>query len=216
MSETVLLGDSVYRTLLERILDGRLAPGSALSVPALATDLGVSRSPVRDSVQRLVAEGIAVTVAHAGARVATVSAAELAEVMRVREVLDGLAAAEATTSITQDGLRRLAELVESEEKSLLHAPDPSTDAVTDLQFHALLRDFSHNTTLADALRRLEVRAHLFGTSLWSRQRHRELAVAEHRRIFEAVEAGDVDAARRAACAHVASLAVRMARDVSPG
>lgn len=206
-----LLGESVHSALLERILDGRLEPGAALSVPALAAELGVSRSPVRESVQRLVADGIAVSVAHAGARVATVSLDDLLEVLRVREVLDGLAAAETTAAVDDSGVASLRQLVAQEERAVGEPPDPARDALLDLRFHVLVRELAANATLADALRRLEVRAHLFGAGLWSRQRHRELAVAEHRLIVDAVEAGDVERARRAASAHVAAIALRIRR-----
>jgi DNA-binding GntR family transcriptional regulator len=198
-----LLGDTVHTALLARILDGRLPPGTPLSVPALAAELGVSRSPVRDSVQRLVAEGIAVSAPHAGAKVATVTAEDLSEVFRVREVLDGLAAAEATERVDRDGLTRLAALVAAEEEALGQDPDPARDAGMDLQFHAAVRELSGNATLADTLRRLEVRAHLSGAGLWADQRHRELLAA--------VQAGDVAAARGAAAAHVAALGVRLRR-----
>jgi DNA-binding GntR family transcriptional regulator len=206
-----LLGDSVHTALLDRVLDGRLAPGSPLSVPALAAELGVSRSPVRESVQRLIAEGIAVSAPHAGARVTTVSVDDLAEVLRVREVLDGLAAAEATERVDRTGLSRLTALVDAEERALAGRPHPARDATMDLEFHAAVREISGNATLADTLRRLEVRAHLAGAALWSEQRHRELAVGEHRRILAAVEAGDVVGARAAASAHVAAIGVRMRR-----
>ncbi|GAA0291427.1 GntR family transcriptional regulator [Kineococcus aurantiacus] len=211
MTEVELLVDSVYSTLLDRIVDGRLSPGSVLSVSALAVELGVSRSPVRESVQRLVAEGVAVTVAHTGARVATVTLADLEEVLRVREVLDGLAAAEATEAVGARDVARLEELVEAGERAVRGPVDPAGDAALDLRFHALLRELSGNATLAETLRRLEVRAHLFGAGLWADQRHRELAVAEHRGIVAAVAAGDVAAGRTRAAAHVAALAVRMRR-----
>ncbi|MEW1960333.1 GntR family transcriptional regulator [Kineococcus sp. NPDC059986] len=211
MSSAELLGDTVYADLLERVVDGRLPPGTVLSVAALAVELGVSRSPVRESVQRLITEGIAVTSAHSAARVATVGPSELEEVLRVREVLDGLAAAEATNRADAEGVRRLVEALAEHERTLGDPPDPAVDAALDVRFHALLRQLSGNATLADTLRRLEVRAHLFGAGLWTDRRHRELAVAEHRRIVEAVEAGDVEAARRNAAAHVAALAVRLRR-----
>jgi DNA-binding GntR family transcriptional regulator len=215
VSDVELLGDSVHQDLLQRIVEGRLAPGSALSVAALAAELGVSRSPVRDSVQRLVAEGLAVSVPHAGARVATVGPEDLAEVLRVREVLDGLAAAEATAAADAEGVGLLLDLVAQEEAALASPPDPVADVAMDVRFHTAVRELSGNATLADTLRRLEVRAHLFGGGLWSDQRSRELAVVEHRRIARAVEAGDVEAARRAAAAHVAAIAVRVRRRGRP-
>ncbi|MGV9301683.1 GntR family transcriptional regulator, partial [Amycolatopsis sp. NPDC003676] len=64
---SALLGQSVHRQIRQMVLSGELAPGRSLSVPALATQLGVSRSPVREAVQQLIYEGLAVSAPHAGA-----------------------------------------------------------------------------------------------------------------------------------------------------
>ncbi|MEU6135056.1 FCD domain-containing protein [Nocardioides sp. NPDC047086] len=63
----------------------------------------------------------------------------------------------------------------------------------------------------DALHRLDTKAHLYNSGLWSDLRNRELAFSEHRRIVEAIEVGDAAAAAHAASSHVASLLVRMRR-----
>ncbi len=87
------LADQVYAVLRGQILARELVPGDHLSVPVLAESLGLSRSPVREAVQRLVVEGLAVEEFHRGARVAGVDADDLADVYAVRGVLEGLAAA---------------------------------------------------------------------------------------------------------------------------
>lgn len=206
-----LLADVVHARLLDMVVDGTLPPGSALSVPALAAGLGVSRSPVRESVQRLIGDGLAVHVPHAGARVALVDDAAVLDVLRVRELLDGLAAHDATLRAGPADLAALAAILEREEVALTSDPEPRRDAGIDVEFHGLLRDLSGNDALRDALRRLEVKAHVHRSGLWSSQRNRELALTEHRRILAAVEAGDADGARAAASAHVAAVAVRMRR-----
>lgn len=206
-----LLADVVHARLLDRIVDGTLPPGSALSVPALAAGLGVSRSPVRESVQRLIGDGLAVHVPHAGARVAHVDDAEILDVLRVRELLDGLAAHDATLRAGPGDLAALAAVLDREEEALTAAPDPRRDAGLDVEFHGLLRDLAGNEALRETLRRLEVKGHVHRSGMWSVPRHRELALAEHRRVLAAVEAGDAQGARAAAAAHVAALAVRLRR-----
>ncbi|WP_345000236.1 GntR family transcriptional regulator, partial [Tsukamurella soli] len=206
-----LLGEAVYKQLLDRIFTGELAPGAALSVPALAAELDVSRSPVRDSVQRLVADGLAVHTPHAGARVAHVDEREMAGVFAVRELLDGLAAREATLRASAADVRRLTEHVEGQTARLAEPADALAEARHDLEFHTAVRDLADNRALSDALHRLDVKAHLYNSGLWSDDRGRTLAVAEHAAIVRAIEIGDAAEAERAAVAHVAALAVRMRR-----
>lgn len=206
-----LLGEAVYKQLLDRIFTGRLPSGAPLSVPALAAELQVSRSPVRDSVQRLVADGLAVHTPHAGARVAHVDAAEIADVFAVRELLDGYAASAATVRATTAEVEKLVRLVEDQKERLAAPADALNEARWDLEFHTAVRDLAGNRALSEALHRLDAKAHLYNSGLWSDDAGRRFAVAEHAAIVHAIEVGDAAAAERAAAAHVAALGVRMRR-----
>ncbi|MEQ6899766.1 GntR family transcriptional regulator [Nocardioides sp. YIM 152588] len=208
---TELLGDAVYARLVDLIFTGDLQPGAPLSVPALAARLDVSRSPVRESVQRLIADGLAVHVAHAGARVAEVDEETIADVMTVRELLDGLAAREATRRADGEQIAQLRRLLEEQEALLGSAADGLVDARLDLEFHTAVRDLAGNPTLSDALHRLDTKAHLYNSGLWEDDENRRIALLEHRRIVDAIAAGDAEAAGVAAEAHVSSVLVRMRR-----
>lgn len=206
-----LLGPSVHRQLRQLVLSGELEPGAPLSVLALASRLGVSRSPVREAVQQLIYEGLAVNVPHAGARVAVVDAARIRDVLAVRAVLDGLAAAEAATRLTETDLEKLGTILATQEENLRAAPDAARDTDLDLEFHTFIRDCCGNHTLADELARLEAQAHLYRGDLWTRNRNRHIAFREHRRILEALESGHSADARIAAEAHVHGLITRLDR-----
>ncbi|NNH75043.1 GntR family transcriptional regulator [Nocardia uniformis] len=206
-----LLGPSVYRQLRQLVLSGELEPGAPLSVPALASRLGVSRSPVREAVQQLIYEGLAVNVPHAGARVAVVDDAQIRNVLSVRAVLDGLAAAEAAARLTEADLEKLGALLAVQEENLRDIPDAARDTELDLEFHTSIRDCSGNHTLIGELARLEAQAHLYRGDLWTRNRNRHIAFREHRRIFEALECGHAIDARTAAEAHVHGLITRLDR-----
>ncbi|MEU8896557.1 GntR family transcriptional regulator [Nocardia sp. NPDC048505] len=206
-----LLGPHVYGQVRQLVLSGELAAGHPLSVPALAARLGVSRSPVREAVQQLIYEGLAVNVPHAGARVATLDDAQIRDVLAVRAALDGLAAAQAATRLTDADLDELAELVAAQEHNLRGDADPGRDTQLDLAFHRLIRDRAGNRTLAEELARLEAQAHLHRGDLWRSTRNRHTALREHRRILRALEAGQPDAARAAAESHVQGLITRLGR-----
>ena len=110
-TERALLTESVHETLRELIFSGELAPGTPLSVPALASKLNVSRTPVREAVQQLIYEGIAVHTRNAGAKVDSLDAESLRAVFEVREVLrrsrgvqrDGQCHARNRVTAEQDG-----------------------------------------------------------------------------------------------------------------
>ena len=210
-----LLGESVHAALVGMIFTGELAPGTPLSVPALAARLDVSRSPVRDSIQRLVADGLAVHTPRAGARVARVDMAMVAEAMAVREILDEYAARQATLRATDADVARLRGMLE-EQRARLDEPGSLTNAQLDLEFHTFIRDLAANAPLSEALHRLDSKSHLFNSGLWDDPFHRQVAMDEHTAIVDAIATGDAEAAARAAAAHVAAVMVRMRRLAARG
>ncbi|PYE19198.1 GntR family transcriptional regulator [Williamsia limnetica] len=210
-TERALLTDSVHDALRELIFSGELASGSPLSVPALAARLNVSRTPVREAVQQLIYEGLAWHTRNAGARVASLDAETLKAVFDVREVLDGLAAFTATRTATHGTVAQLRAMVQMQYELLDEPADQRRDSQLDLQFHTLIRETAGNRPLGEALSRLDGQSHLFRSDVWTADLNRRLAVSEHERIVAAIEAGDAEGARSAACAHVAGIFVRTQR-----
>ena len=100
-----------YESIKENILSGALAPGTRLIVSKLANQLSFSSIPVREALQRLEAEGLIVSKPNAGALVSEISLREMAEVIAVRRVLEGLAGQEAAKRIDKVGLKRLSEIL---------------------------------------------------------------------------------------------------------
>ena len=210
-SDGALLTESVHNSLQEMIFNGELLPGSPLSVPALAARLNVSRTPVREAVQQLIYEGLATHTRNAGARVTLLDDDAVKAVFDVREVLDGLAAHNATLIATRATVEQLRKMVQVQREMLDETPDRHRDARLDLEFHTLIRDTARNRPLSDALARLDGQSHLYRSDMWACESNRRLAVGEHERIVAAIEAGDADGARAAACAHVTGLYVRSRR-----
>lgn len=210
-ADGALLTESVHDSLQEMIFTGELEPGSPLSVPALAARLNVSRTPVREAVQQLIYEGLATHTRNAGARVTLLDDEAVKAVFDVREVLDGLAAHHATLIAARAVVDQLRKMVQVQREMLDEAPDRHRDAKLDLEFHTLIRDTARNRPLSDALARLDGQSHLYRSDMWTTELNRRLAVGEHERIVAAIEAGDADGARSAACAHVAGLYVRTRR-----
>lgn len=202
-TSTDRIADSVYERLREEICSGGLPPGSKLSVPALAEQLEVSRSPVRDAVLRLIQNRLAREEPRRGAVVAEVGARELATLYEVREVLEGLAARLAVESSGRRLVTALRETLDQHENAA-EADDLTASAEADVRFHALVRQASENPEVIRLLDDIQtqVRLAMRTTAVTAGPRH---AVHDHGAILTAIESGDPAAAEQAARAHIARL-----------
>ncbi len=86
-AESETLSDHVMRQIQSAIVKGEIQPGSKISEPELARAYGISRGPLREALHRLEGQKLIVRVPHVGARVASLSRAELAELYQIRESL---------------------------------------------------------------------------------------------------------------------------------
>jgi DNA-binding GntR family transcriptional regulator len=211
MTSNISLADRAYDTLRSDILGGRLPSGTALSVPALASRMQLSRSPVREAVQRLIHDGLATHVMHRGAEVVRLDPAELVEMYQVKAPLEGLAARLATTRMSSDDARALHALLDEQNALLTGGADESSFVRSDMEFHRRIRNIAGNTTLAVTIGQFDSRTHLAFPNLWSDPAAAGLSVDEHHTMLAALESGDPDAADRSAVRHAQCVRVRLAR-----
>ncbi len=194
-----LIRHEVYDHLKGEILSGKLPSGSRLAEIALAERLGVSRTPVREAVQRLAQDGLVEVFANRGAKVKTVSTADVEDVYAVREVLDGLAARLAATHRTPAQLETMRAALEKLERA-----DPSdfdAQIAADLEFHAFIAQASGNATLTASLRGLS--ENVARVKLLSKHTNQsETTRTAHHKLLEAIATRDARAAEQLARAHV--------------
>lgn len=209
-----MLADDVYTSLLQAIFDGRLRAGAHLSVPKLAEMLGVSRTPVREAIQRLAREGLAVAEANKGAVLLEVDTTHLIEVYAVREVLEGLAARSAAESMTDAEVEQL-DATLREHQAMLQGDDMSDHVKLDMRFHELVRMGARNSELSVLLDRLQskIRLAMVSTVVSAGP---ERAVHDHTAIFSAIADRDPDRAEQLAREHVARLRAHLLRTHTSG
>lgn len=216
---TDLLAERAYQELKGSILSFRLEPGNRLSVLELSERMGLSRSPVREAVQRLIHDGLATHVPYRGAEVSRVDLDDLRQLYVVREQLEGLAARLATEMLDAERMERLERILDQHAEVLETSIEPDgasgeqTHVELDMEFHRLTREAADNAHLSTILDHLQGKSHLAVHSLWRSGNASQLALAEHRRIYEAMIAGDPDQAEQAARAHIARLRVRLSQAV---
>jgi DNA-binding GntR family transcriptional regulator len=144
------LADRVFTRLQDDIVLGVLPPGTKLGETELASRYGVSRGPLREAIRRLESRKLLERVPHVGTRVASLKAADLIEIYRVREALEGMAARLAAENMTAEevaGLREL--LAQHEQQQDLKEDTAYFQREGDLDFHYRIIQGSHNQTLID-------------------------------------------------------------------
>lgn len=215
--EDAALVDRLAATIQARVLSGEFASGSRLRQESLATEFGVSRTPVREALRKLQAAGIVQLEPRRGARVRGPSAREVREAYEVRAELEGLAAALAAARIRDEDLRRLraaqAKFEDSferlrawKEKGAATPPAQAHHewiAGNDL-FHLVILEAAGNQRLASTLVDLHQSfpRDLTWIVLGESSHLLEENVAQHAAVLAAIEARDAETARRRMVEHV--------------
>lgn len=192
--------DAAYSALRQSILQGDLAPGERLRSDALANDLKVSRTPVREALRKLEAEGL---VQRSGSAliVREFSEHDLTELFYVREALEGMAARLAAENATPREIGEIRELLDDMEtlgqRGDLVALRPLT-----AEYHRLVGRAAHNGRLLQSLENLLGHVRQMQTStLLNIQGRAAEALKEHRDLLQAIEARDSERAEKVAREH---------------
>ena len=201
---------TVYEALRAGVVDGSLIPGSGrVSESVLAQCLDVSRTPVREALQRLDAEGLVVANGR-GVTARHLTTRELRDTYRTRAVLEG-AAAESVAIAQASGLLRPVDLAGL--RRLDKATDAATrarrfDEATDLnhRFHRRIAELADNATALALLDLLWDRIVVSTRDTLGPDRRTVQVDAEHRDIIVGIRSGEADTVRRAAIAHVLTTA----------
>jgi DNA-binding GntR family transcriptional regulator len=189
----------VYESLRDAISDGRIGAGERVREEEVARNLGVSRTPVREALQRLQQRGLLVFGAGRGLVVAQLSQQQVIELYAMRQILEGSAARFAAMHATPAEIAVLYQLQEelkaAEGDALLHTN-------LNRQFHQAIYEAAHNRYLLQALDSLlDSFALLRSTTFRLPHRPRD-SHEERRRIIAAIEQRDPDLAEKEARAHI--------------
>ena len=196
------LSNHAYNAVSEMIRRRRLRGGEVIVEARLAEVLSISRTPLREALQRLEGEGLVVKGTGRSFVVRHVDLGEYLQSLKVRDILEGEAA---SLSVGRIPGRKLAE-VRREIDELRAATTYHTDAHwrSDDNLHGLYIDHCGNEVLSRIIRELRVATRLFEIARLSDRL--EPDSVEHLAILEALESGDAKAARKAVQAHTRSLA----------
>jgi GntR family transcriptional regulator, rspAB operon transcriptional repressor len=213
LPENGLGTEAVHQRVREAILEGEIAPGATMSQVALADELGISRTPLREALRMLQTEGLVDAERNRRVRVAPVSAADLEELYVMRVTLEAEAIRLAVPRMTAEDLARL-EGCNAEMAHFAQAKDYRRWVVPHREFHRGL-------TAPAGERLAGVLAQLFDHSERYRRMHighgpSAWATKDHRAILDACKASDRDEAARRLAQHFARTAFELVEMIEPG
>ena len=201
LKEGIEVQKDAYTLILEAIDAGLYKPGDRLVESELAERLGVSRTPVREALQRLETQSM-LTRDGRSLIVASLDHNQLSELYAVRTELEGLAARLAARHATDEEIRVLRGMVR-DDRSLLGG-DPRALSRANKRFHKQIHLGSHNRFLVQQLDLVHRSMALMATTSFAVAGRDAVALDEHDQIVGAIAAGDGDAAYAALKAHISS------------
>ena len=202
------LNHHVYTALLQAIADRRITPGERLRLDELAEQLHVSRTPIRDALSRLVAQGLVQPFGRRGLCVTRLDADDLAQLYDLRLMCELYAVERGVGFVSAAFLRSLRKWL-GEIVRLSASPNPGDrlpQSLADREFHALLVGLAQNPRLCTYYDDLSIHIHSVrvGPSILTARTRRSVNAKEHADILAALRRRDLTAAKAAVRRHIES------------
>lgn len=195
------LQQRVAAKLRQMLIEGELAPGTKLNERVVCERLGVSRTPLREAIRLVAAEGLITLDPNRGAYAAVLSAEEVAGAFEVIAALEGLAGEQAAERITDAELSELRAL-QFEMQASYERRDLSGYYRLNARIHELINAAARNSVLAATWHQLNARLHALRYRSNQDETKWASAVQEHAAMVRTLEARDAGAMRALMVAHV--------------
>jgi DNA-binding GntR family transcriptional regulator len=198
------LRDQALAMIRQALITGQIAPGVVYSATALAAELGVSTSPVREAMLSLVDDGLMESVPNRGYRAVTLTGHDMAEIHQLRMLLEVAGAGQAAERDLGDRLAELTALVDTIERTAADG-DVAANLEADRQFHLTLVAAGGNQRLTRMVARLRDQTRLYNLRNLAATGELVSSAAEHRPLLAAVADHDRDTAESLMRGHLAHL-----------
>jgi DNA-binding GntR family transcriptional regulator len=196
------LREEITHTLRAAVISGELRPGVVYSAPSLATQFGVSPTPVREAMLDLAGEGLVDIVRNKGFRVTELSEADLDELSELRALIEVPTVRRiAETGVAEADLDELRPLATGIEEAAARR-DLITHVAMDMEFHLRLLALAGNQHLVETVRSLRARSRIYGLRTLAERNALVPSAHEHAELLDLVAAGDADGAERLMDRHI--------------
>lgn len=195
------LRDVIFETLRKAIVSGDIKPGERLMEVSLADQMGVSRTPVREAIRRLEAEGLVTMIPRKGTHVSELSVKDIMDVLEVRAVLDKLATDLASKRIQSAQLKAL-ESVHKQYISCVEKDNVEGAIKKDVEFHDIIYAASGNPRLVTVAASLREHIYRFRVMYMSGNLIAANVLNEHNEILQALREAQNNVASNLAEKHI--------------
>lgn len=196
--------DKAYQAVRDGIIEGRYRPSTRITEQEVAAAAGVSRTPVREALRRLHAEGLVDFTPNQGAMVTTWKAEDADEIFELRAMLESYGASRAAQRATAAQLEELRRLAERQHQESINRDEGYLERIGDLnnQFHRKLQEAAASARLARALAALLEAPLIMKTFLNYTPDDLQRSAAHHLELVRAIEARDAEWAASVMRSHV--------------
>lgn len=193
--------EQAYVQLRADIINGRLAPGDPLTEMDLATAVGVSRTPIREALQRLAVEGLVTWVPGRGAFVSALSVPDIVELLQLREALESFAARLAARSEGHRGIAKFLDEFETSRSRVNAGDSASYNRLTEAFDRAVVQ-LAANGRVGSALEEVWAQSTRVRRLAYRNIARIRDSIDEHQRIVRAIAAGQEEEAAAAVADHI--------------
>lgn len=186
----------------EAILDGRLLPGRRLKEEELAQELGISRTPVREALLMLQAEGLVDAAPNRGATVRSHSVEDLNDLYQLRALLEGYAARRAATRLSDEAVAGLRESCARFEALIEKGADMRVLVRENLVFHQAILESAGSARLATMVRQVVELPLVYRSYAWYSREQQQISAHYHSQIARALESRDAERAELVMKEHI--------------
>lgn len=188
--------DDVYISLRDWIVSGELEPGEKLKDKELATQLGVSRTPVREALRKLEDEGLVETAANRWTRVAPIALNDAENIYPIIQKLEELALTLAFSALSAQHLQTMT-TANNTLKMALKQNNSHAAMVADVMFHQTLLDAARNVELSTILNQLKTKYQRIELAYFSKADLLLASFKEHQMLIAAIKENNLAAAQQA-------------------
>ncbi|WP_010248187.1 GntR family transcriptional regulator [Acetivibrio cellulolyticus] len=196
----------VFNHIQNDILNGVYKPGDSLTESKLCTELGVSRTPIREAIRQLELEGLVQSIPNKGVFVNGISTKDIEDIYTIRMLIEGLAARWAAENITQEELKELKETIDLEEFYTMKN-DTEHLLKLDSKFHEIIFRTSKSRSLMHVLSMFHHYVQKARNASFGSPGRAMKVLDEHKAIFQAISDRDAERAERLTTEHVKNASV---------
>ncbi len=197
------LAKMAYEAIRNSILSGLWQTGELYNEKAIATELGISRTPVREALLELASQDLIIFLPRRGLMVNRFTRRDVDEIFELREAVELLAVEKITAASPPFDLFEIEESLFKQRKAAKEK-DYLAFMEADRRFHTLFGALTNNRRLMAILENLRDMIHMMGTKALSLEGRAEEVIKEHQKVFEAVKNGDAEKARQTMAYHLNS------------